>query len=61
MTEKESITQLVQPALISKEALQLLVDALQSCANNEENPMETWQALEVGRAAIEQRTAFLNK
>lgn len=35
-----------------REAAQLLVDALQACADNEENPMDTRDALAAGRTAL---------
>jgi len=43
------ITHLVQP----KEAMQMALDALQSCAENTENPMETMDALNALRTALE--------
>jgi len=46
MTETNSKT------ITLREAAQMLVDALQSCADNEENPMETREALTAGRAAL---------
>jgi len=47
--KKAGITHLVQP----KEAMQMALDALQSCAENTENPMKTRDALNALRAVLE--------